>query len=356
MWVKSGVPQGSVLGPLLFIIMLFDIDKDVKFSLIGSYADDTRLWRFIHGEGDQALLQQDLQALYDWAEENNKTFNGDKFEHLPFGDPGTRVYTTPSGLAIKKKDKVKDLGVFMASDCSFDYHISTITKSASRVSGWIMRTFLSRDKSNMKVLLQSLLVPCCEYASIVWSPFDNKNINMIENIQRRFTSRIREYQTWDEELDTWICNVSYTDRLKDLRIYSLERRRERILILYAYRVLIGLVKFPWFEAYEDHEENGIKLKRKYNQRAPAKVRRIRHSSLFYKGAQLYNLLPSELRQFEEIVTPHQSHVNAYKERLDKFLELVLDEPSAGRTGRVVTTNSLICQIPTFRRKQQQQAQ
>ena len=77
---------------------------------------------------------------------------------------------------------------------------------------------------------------------------------------------------------------------------------------------------------------------------------------FYKGVQLYNLIPSELRQFEEIVTPHQSHVNAYKERLDKFLELVPDEPSAGGTGRAATTNSLICQIPTFRRKQQQQAQ
>ena len=127
----------------------------------------------------------------------------------------------------------------------------------------------------------------------------------MENVHGRFTSRMREYQIWDEELNTWICNVNYPDRLKDLKIYSLERRRERILILYVYRVLIGLLEFPWFEAYEDHLNTGIKLKRKYNQRAPAKIRRKRHSSLFYKGAQLYNLLPPDSRQFEEIHTPRQ---------------------------------------------------
>ena len=77
-WVKSGVPQGSVLGPLLFLIMMLDITKDVKHSMLGSYADDTRLWRLIEGRRDQRLLQKDLNALYDWAEVNNMEFNGKK--------------------------------------------------------------------------------------------------------------------------------------------------------------------------------------------------------------------------------------------------------------------------------------
>ena len=91
-WVRSGVPQGSVLGPLLFLIMLLDIDKDVKFSMIGSYADDTRLWRFIHGDGDQELLQRDLGVLYEWAVVNNKAFN----EHYPLR-PGNQEETTCKG-------------------------------------------------------------------------------------------------------------------------------------------------------------------------------------------------------------------------------------------------------------------
>ena len=102
-WVRSGVPQGSVLGPLLFLIMLVDIDQDVKYSMLGSYADDTRLWRFIHGEGDQEMLQEDLQVLYDWADENNKAFNGDKFEYMAFGEDSDRSYTAPSGLKINKQ-------------------------------------------------------------------------------------------------------------------------------------------------------------------------------------------------------------------------------------------------------------
>ena len=349
-WVRSGVPQGSVLGPLLFLIMLVDIDADIKHSMLGSYADDTRLWKFIHRIEDQELLQQDLQVLYDWADYNNKKYNDDKFEHLPHGPENSRIYVTQSGSQIKKKNTVKDLGVYMSHDCSFNFHIANTVKTAFKVSAWILRTFLTRDKFLMKILLQSLVVSQVEYASVVWSPFDSHNINMLENVQRRFTSKIFEYQTWDDELQKYICEVDYVDRLKDLKIYSLDRRRERFMILYAYRVIIGLIQFQWFEAYEDHEEQGIKLRPKYNKKAPQYIRRARHSSFFYKGPQLYNLMPAELRQFEEIVEPDQSHVDEFKKKLDKYLEMIPDEPTVPDRQRAAATNSLICQIPMFRKQ------
>ena len=114
-----------------------------------------------------------------------------------------------------------------------NYHICSVVKSSVRVSAWIRRTFLSRERGLMKLLLVTLLVPKLEYASVVWSPFDTKHITMLKNVQRRFTSKIWQYQTWREDLQKHICTVGYTDRLKDLKIYSLERRRERFLILYA---------------------------------------------------------------------------------------------------------------------------
>ena len=351
-WVRSGVPQGSVLGPLLFLIMLVDIDEDIKHCMLGSYADDTRLWRFIHQIDDQQLVQQDLQVLYDWAEKNNKEYNDDKFEHVGFGTGNIRIYTTPSGKIIKKKENVKDLGVYMSHDCSFKYHINYLVKGAHQVSGWILRTFISREKFLMKVLLKSLLVPKFEYASVVWSPFDQASIELIENVQRRFTSKIVDYQTWDDQLQRYTCTVDYVERLKDLGIYSAERRRERFMILYAYRVIIGIINFQWFEAHEENPGQGIKLIPKYNRRASKSTRRSRHSSFFYKGPQLYNLLPLELRQVEEIAEPHQSHVDDFKIKLDKFLTLIPDEPTVQERGRPATTNSLICQIPLYRRLHQ----
>ena len=108
-WVKSGVPQGSVLGPLLFLIMVVDINKDIKYSWLGSYADDTRLWTCIHDQIDQETLQRDLNILYKWAEDNNMQYNDDKFKHITYGQQNNRTYLSPNGIPIKKRTLLKIL-------------------------------------------------------------------------------------------------------------------------------------------------------------------------------------------------------------------------------------------------------
>ena len=98
-------------------------------------------------------------------------------------------------------------------------------------------------------------------------------------------------------------------------------------------------------------ERGLKIRTKYNRNAPSNIRKLRHSSFFYKGPQIYNLLPLELRQFEEIESPCQSHVDEYKKKLDKYLEVIPDQPDVPELNqlRQATNNSLICQIPVFKR-------
>ena len=126
----SGVPQGSVLGPLLFVIMMIDIDEDVAHSQLSSYADDTRIWRFIRDEADRSLLQEDLNSLYKWTEKNNAVFNCDKFEGIsyPDGVDGSRIYKSPDNLDIENKDTIKDLGVYISSDFTFSEHIKIAVK------------------------------------------------------------------------------------------------------------------------------------------------------------------------------------------------------------------------------------
>ena len=80
--VRSGVPQGSVLGPLLFLIMICDIDSETLEAIVGIFADDTRLWREFNGDNDVMSLQNELQRVYSWADFNNATFNCDKFEAI----------------------------------------------------------------------------------------------------------------------------------------------------------------------------------------------------------------------------------------------------------------------------------
>ena len=81
----SGVPQGSVLGPLLFLIMMSDIDTELRYVFISSFADDTRISKAIHEQSDSVQLQNDWQSVYIWAKNNNMTFNNNKFELLRYG-------------------------------------------------------------------------------------------------------------------------------------------------------------------------------------------------------------------------------------------------------------------------------
>ena len=125
--VISGVPQGSVLGPLLFLILIGDIDKDVTTSFLSSFADDTRVGHGITCEEDIRSLQKDLQAVYDWAKANNMGFNFDKVERLSYkpssSSNGSHSYIADNGSPIEEKHFLVDLGVSMSNDGSFTRYI-----------------------------------------------------------------------------------------------------------------------------------------------------------------------------------------------------------------------------------------
>ena len=112
------------MGPLLFLVMIRDIDEHTSDAMVGIFADDTRLWRVFRGEEDSQILQDELKKAYRWANDNNATYNNDKFEAVRFQkqpppeelDP---VYLANNNTGINFKPHVKDLGIWMAASLNF---------------------------------------------------------------------------------------------------------------------------------------------------------------------------------------------------------------------------------------------
>ena len=334
--VKSGLPQGSVLGPLLFLVLIGDIDHDVASAFVSSFADDTRAGKGIATLQDVDDLQSDLSSIYHWAEDNNMDFNAKKFELMRYG-PSNEVknmssYTTMTGEHIQEVEHTRDLGVIMSSSGTFKKHIQNTVLSANMMCGWVLRTFKTRHRTLMMTLWKSLVRSKMDYCCQLWSPNLTGDIQAIEQVQRSYVRKISGMQ-----------GMSYWQQLSALSLYSLERRRERYILLYVWRILEGLSP-----NFCDPEDGGIKVN--WNNRrgrmcvvpaisrqASAAVQRLRGTSFAIRGPKLFNTLPRELRNMTGC------SVESFKSQLDKYLRSVPDEPQVpGYTAcRRADSNSLI---------------
>ena len=139
--VRIGVPQGSVLGPLLFLIDISDINNEIADSTVSCFADDTRILLGIKDEKDTHMQQKDLYNLYKWSDTNIK-FNANKFELLRYGKE-QEIKSAPSYKPydhsnIDNKEQVRDLGIMMSNTATFTLHIINIVKKVRDKMGWVL--------------------------------------------------------------------------------------------------------------------------------------------------------------------------------------------------------------------------
>lgn len=310
--VLSGVPQGSVLGPLLFLILIGDIDQNVSSSFVSSFADDTRIGRSVNCPNDAELLQLDLESIYDWAKRNNMQFNTDKFECVKYGKnedlKQSCKYTAQDGQIIEDKTTVRDLGVIMSNDSSFSAHIEKITSVAKGIVSWILRTFKTRQKVPMLILWKSLVLPHLDYCCQLWSTDKTGDIQALEQIQKSFLQKNARYQHMD-----------YWQLLKELRVNSLQRRRERYTTIYTWRMIENQVPNTGIE--HDTTARGRRcIVPPINTSADKWTRKIRESSFNVRGPMMFNMIPSEIRNLTSCKT------DVFKAVLDKWLARIPDEP------------------------------
>ena len=334
--VISGVPQGTVLGPVLFLIHISDIATGLsQNTTASSFADDTRVKRGIHSTADCHSLQADLTLVYNWASKVNMHFNGEKFECMRFWpNPSSSpdfTYLGPDGEPIEVKESLKDLGVHLSSDLTFRLHIEKVVSAASKMAGWGLRTFRRRSLVTMRTIWKSLVQPKLDYCSQFWSPGDQESINRIESVQRHFISAV-----------SFLQEMSYWEKLKKFQAYSQERRRERYMIIFLWKISQGLVKgYSLLFTGVLGRRGRTAVPNAVLMSSSSLVRKARECSMGVKGARIFNLLPSEIRNIDA------DNVDQFKKNLDEFLSQVPDQPTTAGLGRAAETNSLLHQIPMF---------
>ena len=335
--VLSGVPQGTVLGPLLFLIYISDIDEGITDSTISCFADDTRVLKSIKEDSDRACLQNDLNRIYNWADSNKMKFNEKKFESINYlprrQNENTHNYTSQNGSPIETKTETRDLGIIMKDDATFSEHITAIAKKGKRQAGWALRIFKSRNTLVMLTLLKTLIQPLLEYGCEIWNPHLQMDITKLETIQRNFTKKI-------EGMD----GMNYWERLHALKLNSLERRRERYMIIYTWKILNDLA--PNIEGRnkiraEDRLRRGVVCKDPYLHPRNSRFRTLKENSFVVKGPRLFNKLPNEIRENCLGIS-----LDAFKSKVDKFLATIPDKPKLPGAGysQQADTNSLLNQI------------
>ena len=230
--VTSGVPQGTVLGPILFLIHINDLPLVVD-SQVRLFADDCLLYRPIQNINDQIKLQQDLESLQKWASEWGMSFNTKKCYIMSIKKKKTYFYKLNSHI-LETVTSIPYLGVTIADDLKWNIHINSITKKASSTLGFMRRNLRSCPQECRKAAYFSLVRSKLEYSATVWDPYYHGDIDMLENIQRRAAR--------------FICNDfrsrqagAVTNMLNSLQLPPLAERRKHLRLTLLYKISKGLV-------------------------------------------------------------------------------------------------------------------
>lgn len=225
--VTSGVPQGSVLGPLLFLVFINDIvDEFGDFLHVKLFADDVKIYVIVDDLIKTDVLQLALDKLHSWSLKWQLKIAVHKCFVLHIGATNCIHRYHLNNIMLDDVFEARDLGVTIDNNLRFSKHISAIVTKAHQRSALIMRCFKSRDPGLLFRAFTVYVRPILEYCAPVWNPMYLCDIRRIEAVQRRFTKRLENMH-----------ELSYCDRLAVLGAESLEVRRLKADLILMYKCL-----------------------------------------------------------------------------------------------------------------------
>jgi len=210
--VTSGIPQGTVLGPLLFVIYINDLLDNVKSNGL-LFADDTKIFKEITGKDDALSMQYDINSMEKWTHDWLLSFHPGKCHVVTLGkleNIQLAFRYTVNGEEIEHVFNEKDLGVYIDSDLTFIEHVTTKVRIANAILGQIRRSFSYLDGATFAILYKSFVRPHLEHLQSVWSPWLKQYINLIEAVQDRGTRLVDGFGA-----------LTYEERLRHLKLPTL---------------------------------------------------------------------------------------------------------------------------------------
>jgi hypothetical protein len=290
--VVSGVPQGSVLGPILFLVYINDID-DVccGSSRLQLFADDVKLYSNITVDKTSDCLQQSLDNLSAWAAEWQLAININKCAVLSIAArvPSVARHYFLNDVAITYHNSYVDLGVTISYQLTFNAHINNIVSKARQRTSVLFRGFISRNCDILRRAFISYVRPIFEYNTIVWSPCTVYLIDLLESVQRNFSKRIPS-----------ISNYNYADRLAILNLETLELRRLRFDLIFYFKVFNNLTPFTPDLVFTTYTPPPCLRSNSPIIQKPIHASSKFLSITFYRSIDAWNYLSVELRQAKSL--------------------------------------------------------
>jgi hypothetical protein len=322
--VLSGVPQGSILGPLLFLYYINNCPTFISpNSKLYLYADDSKLSCPINDVNDCISLQHDLNALVNWSHIYGMSFNVSKCNYMSFSRkrlPVSYSYCIEGNILVQVREFV-DLGITVSDNLAWDLHIDSCLKKANKRLGLIKRSTGISCSSKVKLLCYTSLVrPLVEHNSQLWAGCNKKHTLKLESLQRRATKYITGYK-----------EIPYDIRLKECSLLPLSLRREFLDCVFIYNCIHQLIDFDISLIVNFVNPDGVNVRLRNNNSDPLmlKVNRVNSETYrrFYTNRipHIWNSLPFDIRNID---LSHSGYNTCFKTQLkawffsifcDKFL-------------------------------------
>ena len=225
--VNSGIPQGSVLGPTLFLIYVNDVPNELQGE-VKMFADDIKMYRRVPRPSTPLTFQADLRSLEEWSKKWLLHFNVGKCKIMHLGAANTHAPYFLNGTQLAEVSQEKDLGVVVDQDLKFHHQTAAAIAKGSQMLAVVKRSFAHISVFTLPLIYKTLVRPHLEYCNVVWGPFGKLDQRRLERVQRRATKLVKSLRS-----------KPYEDRLRALKLPSLYYRRRRGDMITVYQLLHG---------------------------------------------------------------------------------------------------------------------